>query len=105
MKHNAPRRRLPVQLVALLLCLLVAAVLFAGVNRVSAQAGTQGAGLLKDAIVKAVVMCYAGEGFYPPSLSYIEEHYNVKIDRTRYLVWYDVFAPNIMPNIQVIERG
>ena len=101
---NIPKRGIAVQLGALLLCLLVAAVLFTGVRQVTVQAEARGARLLKDAIVKAVVLCYAAEGFYPPSLTYIEQHYNVKIDRARYLVWYDVFAPNVMPVVQVIKR-
>ena len=33
---------------------------------------------------------------------YLEEHYGVQIDRTRYHVFYEGFASNIIPDITVI---
>jgi len=61
--------------------------------------------LLAQAIQQAVVSCYAIEGRYPESLSYLEEHYGVQVDEERYLVRYEVFAQNIRPNVSVIEKG
>jgi len=59
--------------------------------------------ILEDGIRRAVVTCYAVEGSYPESLEYIETHYGVHIDRTKYYVDYLVFASNIMPDISVFE--
>ena len=36
------------------------------------------------------------------SVEYLEEHYGVQIDRTRYHVFYEGFASNIIPDITVI---
>ena len=58
---------------------------------------------LEDAIHRAVVSCYATEGFYPPTLDYVEEHYGIQIDSSRYAVFYEIFAENLMPDITVLE--
>ena len=59
---------------------------------------------LETALRRGVAACYATEGFYPPDLSYLREHYGLQIDESRYRVFYEVFAPNIMPEITVLER-
>jgi hypothetical protein len=43
------------------------------------------------------------EGRYPPGLEYIEERYGVAVDRSSYTVHYEVFAPNMPPDITVLE--
>lgn len=59
---------------------------------------------LEDAIRRAAVACYAAEGIYPPDLAYLEEHYGVQVDGSRYTVDYNVFASNLMPDITVLEN-
>jgi len=60
--------------------------------------------ILDDSVRRAVVMCYAVEGRYPESIEYIEENYQIFIDRDRFIVHYQIFASNVMPDIMVIER-
>lgn len=57
---------------------------------------------LRDAIRRASVQCYAIEGRYPPSTEYLEEHYGILIDPSRYHVFYDGWASNVMPDITVL---
>ncbi len=64
----------------------------------------QGLALTEQAVRKAVLECYAIEGMYPAELSYLQEHYNLRIDGDKYRVSYDCFASNIMPQIHVFER-
>ena len=59
---------------------------------------------LEDAIRRSAVSCYAAEGIYPPDLTYLEEHYGIQVDETRYTVEYTVFASNLMPDITVLEN-
>ena len=59
---------------------------------------------LENALRRSVVACYAAEGIYPPNLEYLQEHYGLQIDKTRYRVYYEVFANNLMPEITVLER-
>ena len=58
-----------------------------------------------DALRKAAVSCYAIEGFYPASVSYLEEHYGVIVDYDRYAVLYDCIGSNVMPYIEVVRVG
>ena len=61
--------------------------------------------LVQAALQRAIVTCYAVEGKYPPSLSYLYDNYGVSVDESRYAVFYDVFASNVMPSVQVARIG
>lgn len=60
---------------------------------------------LEEAIRRGVITCYATEGIYPPNFDYVKEKYGVQVDENRYLVVYDAFAENLMPDITVLERN
>ena len=47
--------------------------------------------------------CYAAEGSYPSDLNYLKERYGIQVDETRYTVYYNIFASNLMPDITVLE--
>ena len=34
----------------------------------------------------------------------MKEHYGIQIDEERYLVRYEIFAENLMPDITVVEK-
>lgn len=55
----------------------------------------------EDGIRRAAVHCYAIEGQYPESVAYLEDNYGLTIDYDRYVVHYDCFADNVMPEITV----
>jgi hypothetical protein len=76
-----------------------------GLNQAERQGRSEGRRLLEEGIRRAVVTCYAIEGSYPESISYIEKHYGVIVDTERYVVYYEIFASNILPNITVLETG
>ncbi len=61
--------------------------------------------LVQSALQRAIVTCYAVEGKYPNSLSYLYDNYGVSVDESRYVVFYDVIASNVMPSIQVTRIG
>lgn len=65
---------------------------------------SEGKAQLEAALHRAAVACYACEGIYPPSLDYLIEHYGIQIDDSRYLVVYEAFAENLMPDITVLEK-
>lgn len=76
--------------------------LFGAVGRKSGEAEKQ---LVRDAVLRAAVTCYAVEGAYPAGLDYLTEHYGLVYDSETYFVSYDAFASNVMPDILVTERG
>lgn len=58
---------------------------------------------LEEAVRRGCLSCYAAEGRYPPDLEYLTDHYGLQVDEEKYAVVYDVFAPNLMPDITVLE--
>jgi hypothetical protein len=89
---------IPVAALLILLCFLT------GLSNVSQGQSSEDRQQLEDVLRRAAVACYACEGIYPPDLQYLQEHYGVQIDEDRYMVSYDVFASNLMPDITVLER-
>ncbi|MBQ6574495.1 MAG: hypothetical protein IJL90_00155 [Lachnospiraceae bacterium] len=59
--------------------------------------------VLSDAVSKDIIHCYAVEGYYPPSLKYIEDHYGLTYDKERYIVDYVPIGDNIMPSVTIVE--
>lgn len=57
--------------------------------------------MLSDAIKRTAVQCYAIEGFYPPSIEYLEDNYGLVVDHDKYVISYSIFASNIMPEVEV----
>jgi hypothetical protein len=90
--------------ITVVLFALVLVVLASGTLNLAGGADAEGVEATRRAIERAAVLCYATEGFYPPGLSYIESQYGVQIDRTRYSVRYEAFAPNITPIIVVAAK-
>lgn len=78
-----------------------------GVTHIFDQSKIQKKIVLEKAIKRAAIECYALEGMYPPDITYLEAHYGIQIDHQHYAVYYDAFADNIMPEIQVhlIKKG
>lgn len=71
-------------------------------QRRSAERETE---MVSAAISRGIVTCYAVEGKYPPSLSYLYDNYGISVDESRYAVFYDVIAANLMPSVQVTRIG
>lgn len=59
---------------------------------------------LREAVERSARQCYVVEGFYPPSLEYLEENYGLQINTDEFRVYYDIFASNIAPSVQVLSR-
>jgi len=61
-------------------------------------------GIVQQAIQKAAVQCYALEGSYPPDIQYMVDYYGLQFNDLQYACRYEIFASNIMPEIEVYER-
>lgn len=59
---------------------------------------------LETALTRNITHCYAVEGYYPPSLEYIEEHYGLIYDKDLFFVDYQPVGSNMRPNVTVILR-
>ena len=90
----------------LVFIIVFAAVLFfvvKGLNEASSASDAEGLRIAENSIQRAVINCYASEGIYPPSFDYLKENYGISVDESKYIVHYNIFATNIMPDITVIK--
>jgi len=60
---------------------------------------------VKNAVRNAIVTCYAVEGAYPADLDYLKDNYGLAYDESRFLVYYEPFASNIVPDVRVVVKG
>ena len=91
-------------LLAALLALAVLLFFFTALNNLDAGRHEEGRRQLEQALRRSAVACYAAEGFYPPDLAYLKQHYGLRIDEKRYAVFYEVYGSNLMPDITVLMR-
>ena len=90
---------------SILFFVVVIAVFIIGITRISSNNEKDGRQILESALDKDIVHCYAVEGYYPPSLDYIEEHYGLTYDKDKYLIDYESIGNNIMPNVTILEKS
>lgn len=59
---------------------------------------------LERAIHKGIILCYALEGYYPPNLEYLGEHYAIQFNEDQFFVDYQIIASNLMPDVTVLIK-
>lgn len=59
---------------------------------------------LETALNRDIIHCYAVEGFYPPSLSYVEEHYGLTYNKDLFFIDYQPIGSNIRPDVTILIR-
>ena len=75
------------------------------ISAITSSSGSRETQLVYDAVKNAALTCYAAEGSYPENLQYLRDHYKLAYNEEKYVVEYDAFASNLMPTINVLERG
>ncbi len=58
---------------------------------------------LEAALNRSITYCYAVEGAYPESLSYLVEHYGLTYDSDRFFVDYRILGANLYPDVTILE--
>ena len=86
---------------AIIFTLIIMVMILFGLRQTEAANRAEGVRLLEEGILRAVIHSYAVSGHYPESLEYIVENFGIHIDETRFLVHYNIFATNILPEIIV----
>lgn len=88
-----------------LLVPVILVVFWLMVNTVSETTVERQQESLSRALNRDIVHCYAVEGYYPPSLDYIEEHYGLTYDHSRFKVDYQPIGSNIRPDVTILVVG
>lgn len=89
----------------LIIIIIVAVVSVVSMNEFWKNSNDAQPDRIKEAIERACVQCYALEGSYPPDLKYLSEHYGLILNEDKYFYYYEIFASNVMPYVEVYERG
>lgn len=91
-------------LLGLALFAAAAAWMLQGVRQAARVSDEEGMRMAEQAVRQAAVSCYALEGAYPASYADLKQRSGVAVDEERYIVFYEIFASNIMPDVTVLER-
>lgn len=89
------------KILTVILILLFTYYFYYSVENIQAVGDFEKFEILSDAIKRSAVQCYAIEGFYPPSIEYMENKYGLVVDHDKYVINYHIFASNIMPDVEV----
>ena len=92
-------------MLGLLLFTAVAVWMVHGVREAAAVSDREGLHMAEQAIRQAAVSCYALEGSYPATYQDLISRSGIVIDEDKYIVFYEIFASNIFPEITVLQRG
>lgn len=93
-----------IQILSYFIFILFIIYLIIGVDSAKKNNDEERYSILKDAIYRSSVQCYAIEGYYPPNIEYLENNYGIVVDHNKYVINYSVFASNIMPEIEVFLK-
>lgn len=100
-KGSLASRNLAVSIIAFL---FIALLFWVGISMVSDRTSSRAAEILKDAVTRDIIHCYASEGFYPESLEYLKQNYGLTYDEERFLIDYQAIGSNLLPDVTIIDR-
>ena len=90
-----------VLLSGLFFILLILCFLF-GLSSVSESSEKNYTESLRQSVLRSAVLCYAIEGRYPESLSYLKEHYGIQWNEDQYVIDYEIIGANLRPDVTII---
>ena len=85
------------------LCVLLL-FFFTGLKNLDKGHMREGGEQLEASLRRATTSYYASEGVYPPDLAHLVSYSGIQIDTSRFAVYYDIFAENLMPDITVLVK-
>ena len=101
-RGSITKKLIPFSLFVLIFAFVLYFVL-TGLNEAYTASDAEGLRIAEESIRRAVINCYASEGMYPQTYEYLKEHYGIAVDESKYVVHYQIFASNIMPDIAVFR--
>lgn len=96
-------RRL-ISLLPVLAFLLLFLLFLRGIGSVNESTLSKQQESLETALERSISQCYAVEGCYPPSLEYLEQHYGLLYDEKIFLIDYEYYGSNLLPEVTILRR-
>lgn len=84
--------------------ILIFVLFLQGINAVNETTLSKQKESLETALSRSISQCYAVEGVYPPSLEYIVNHYGLLYDEDIFLIDYEYYGSNLLPEVTVLRR-
>lgn len=60
--------------------------------------------IMERAMNRSITQCYALEGSYPSSLSYLQDNYGFTYNEEHFFIDYHYIGGNLRPDVTIIER-
>ncbi len=89
---------------AIVLSAAAVAIVTASITGSNNSRKSENLNIVENGVRRAATECYAVEGFYPESLQYLIDNYDLHIDESECIVHYSPVSSNIIPEIRVIAR-
>jgi len=89
----------------LISCVVVLTLFIIAVQGISGSSYFDERAALESALEKDIIHCYALEGFYPPSIEYMESNYGLTYNHDRFIIDYKRMGSNVRPAYIIIDRG
>jgi hypothetical protein len=86
-------------------CMIVFVCITVGIVRGESAYNENTLKMVEENIKKAAMTCYSVEGFYPSSITYLEENYSLVVDTDKVNVFYQTVGSNLFPDIVVTYKG
>lgn len=84
--------------------ILLFALFLQGINAVNDTTLSKQKESLETALSRSISQCYAVEGVYPPSLDYIINHYGLLYNEDIFLINYEYYGSNLLPEVTVLRK-
>jgi len=84
---------------------IVLFIVMTGLAEARTASDAEGLRIAEKSVLRAVISCYAAEGKFPPNFEYLVENYGIRINEEKFIVHYNIFAANIMPDVVVLLRS
>lgn len=104
--HTSPKmNRAFFRWAPIVIFLVILGIFLSGIQSVQGTTESKQKESLETALTRSITQCYAVEGIYPPDLQYLIDHYGLTYDSNTFLIDYDCYGSNLMPEFTVMRKS
>ena len=101
--NHKPDKSLLYRLILPLMAFIVVVIIFVNsLANMESRSYEQQRSALEGALNKSIVHSYAISGYYPPSLQYILDKYQIIYNRELFYIDYQPLGMNMMPDLTIV---
>lgn len=100
----APKKHVSLRFIPILAGIAALVFLWFSADQMDSGNQAQEKRILSTALSRSITQCYALEGFYPPDLDYLRDHYGFTYDTDHFFIDYQYIGSNMRPDVTIIEK-